>query len=481
MVTRRLPSDKVQNLMRSTDDKPNILFLARDYQARLFPLLSSAAYTSVYVCLTRREKTELEQGGFTVGGCFEEEFDARSTSTLPEAYLETSFVSDRFLGGVPNSQRRVYLSKEIDFWNHVLDRYRPVAVVNEIVAIEFCEVMFLETKKRGIDYWAWMVSPFKDRVFYWLDTPYHGSLNLADFTRRPSGEALIAAKAYLDRILSSADIRPFYAATTRPRTDFREIVSTVRQFAIGSIKGLTNRTREAYFHPYYYDVSHYRQRFLNLFNSFRFEYDDIADCEEMVFYPLHYEPEASIIYMSEFNENQAALIRNLSKCLRHNQHLVVKEHPQQPGALLSRSFRSLKDQLSNLKYLPAEFPTKDIIGCSSIVITQTSTAGWESLLLGKPTVVLGKVFYDKHPDVNVFNSFEDLKRSIRDGRLKSPSAETSVRYVANMWDRCSEGNPFPHDRLYSNDNLRKLTVALEKRLSSEGTKRRRSRANSRNT
>jgi CDP-glycerol glycerophosphotransferase (TagB/SpsB family) len=157
--------------------------------------------------------------------------------------------------------------------------------------------------------------------------------------------------------------------------------------------------------------------------------------------------------MSEFYEDQIGLIRNLAKCLKNNQLLVVKEHPQQPGMLLSKSYRQLRRRLSNVAFLPAEYSTKKLILLSELVITQTSTAGWEALILGKPVIVIGKVFYDKYPKIMIHNK-----------QYQIPEKEDTLKFIAQVWNYCQEGNPYPATELYNQENIKRIVHSIEQRL-----------------
>jgi capsule polysaccharide modification protein KpsS len=165
--------------------------------------------------------------------------------------------------------------------------------------------------------------------------------------------------------------------------------------------------------------------------------------------------------MAEFFTEQKEVIINISKCLKLNQVLIIKEHPLQPGKLLSREYRNLKKRVSNLVFLPAEIPIMDVIKKSKIVITISSSVGWESILAEVPTVVMGKVFYDKYPLVNNFENYEKLKKDIKNNTLKKPKKEITIEFLGWFLENCYEGNPYLHANLYEPENLSKLIFALE--------------------
>lgn len=452
--------------------KKKILFFARDYQNDFFPHLISGIYDSLYVVLTIKEKKKLLQNyNINAIGCFEDYFTEKSSSKLvfDDLYLDTSFFSDRYLGSRTFKERRIILALERDFWRGILTEYRPSAVVNEIVAIEISEVLQIEARKLAIDHYSWMISPFKDKSFYWQESPFHSSLNSDVFHKQPTEESMDFSSRYINKLKTLDNVKPFYAENLYGRLSLSRLFSMVRITIISFFNfcRLKLKRKNRYFYPYYMgDKSVLINNLKNYYNSIIFKYDSIEDYEQcdLVFYPLHYEPEASIIYMSEFYEDQLNLIRNFSKCLRHNQVLAVKEHPQQPGVLLNKEYRKLRKRLSNVMFLPAEYSTKTLILKCELILTQTSTAGWEAIILGKPVVVIGKVFYDKYPFINNFVSFEELKNIIKNKSYAIPDDEATIEYVANFYEYCKDGNPYPHANLYEDRNVDYIREAIENKI-----------------
>lgn len=450
--------------------KPKIIFFARDYQTTLFPLLNPDFYESIFVTFTSNEKKLLIKNNINVAFCFEEEYYNLIPSGKDKFQnIETSFFSDRYFGKYNITERNDILSKEFAFWDKVFTTIKPSYVINEVIAIEIAEVMYIKAKEYKVEYLAWMVSPFPDKLFYWLSNPFHASLNTEIFDCIPSKESYLQAQNYIHRFLSANNFKPFYASNLQSRFSIKKNLEILFSY----LKSLTLRItvkfakkRIKVFKEYYGINNHSLTQLYLQLCSYIYKYDSIEAYKsyEIVFYPLHYEPEASIIYFSEFNEHQTALIRNISKCLKRNQILVIKEHPQQPGMLLSKEYRELKNRLSNIVFIPAEFSTRKIIEMSKIIVTQTSTAGWEAILLGKPVFVLGKVFYDKYKNINKFDGFEKLRDSILKESYLYPEYEETLRFISLFWDYCEYGNPYPHKNLYQTTNLNHIVNSIERKI-----------------
>ena len=78
---------------------------------------------------------------------------------------------------------------------------------------------------------------------------------------------------------------------------------------------------------------------------------------------------------------------------------------------------------------------------------------------------MGKVFYDNYNGVNRLNSFDELKSFMRDERLwKKPDEDLMIRFIAQMVKHSQIGNPFPHQELHSELNVKHIVSAIEYEL-----------------
>ncbi|MFT5452065.1 MAG: hypothetical protein ACI9N9_001552 [Enterobacterales bacterium] len=114
-------------------------------------------------------------------------------------------------------------------------------------------------------------------------------------------------------------------------------------------------------------------------------------------YPIHYQPEASTVVGCPFYTDQLNVITNLAFSLPMGAVLVVKEHVSNVG-FPSNDFYQKVSSLPNVVLVWHEENIKQLIRGSNGVITLTSTAGFEALLLDKPVYHFGDVFYTFHPN-----------------------------------------------------------------------------------
>jgi Capsule polysaccharide biosynthesis protein len=442
---------------------PVVLFFARGYQSEFFPSLESERYQSIFATLTKVERVRVEGLGGRVVGSFEEDYASLAATPVVEGYLTTSFMSDRFLGRYPYQKRLEILGKEVSFWARILDKYAPVAVVNELVAIEISEVLLLECHARGIRYLAGMNCLVED-YFYWLPNP----LSLSGKYMRaiaPGTESTLLARKYIRELLAR-DYKPFYVKNLRSRRNIKPLLVACAKMILWSARRAVSFAFESFRYEMYDEE--YSKRLVVYFKGLVRSYDSIGDLpvgKEVIYYPLHQEPEATLNYMSEFYSNQAATIENILKCLNVSQVLVVKEHPVDKGSLLRRKFWSLRRQYSGLYYFPAELHGREVLAGAQRIVTLTSTVGWEAAVLGKKVYVLGQIFYDHFEGVTAVHDFDDLKVKLRtDISGTTLDLERVETFVAQMVEQSVRGNPFPHANLYSEQNRRWVIDAIARAL-----------------
>lgn len=447
--------------------KPVVLFFARGYQADFFPTLPCERYEAVFATLTKGERARVERRGGMVVGCFEEDYAGLPQGELPETYLITSFMSDRFLGRYSHEKRREILAKEAAFWARLLDAHAPAAVVNELVAIEISEVLLIECRARNIRYLAGM-SCLVDDYFYWLADP----LSLSGRYLRdavPREISLSLARDYV-REARQRDYKPYYVKNLSARRSLRPLAAAALKLMLWNLRRAASTATRNFRYEMYDDE--YSKRIAVYLKSLTRRYDTLEHLpagREIVYYPLHQEPEATLNYMSEFYSNQTATIENILKCLGGNQVLVVKEHPVDKGSLLRGKFWSLRRRYSGLYFFPAELHGRELLAVCHRVVTLTSTVGWEAALLGKPVYVLGQIFYDALDGVTAIADFQQLKRALR---AAVPDAAPDLGYfedfVARMTEQSHPGNPFPHRELYSERNRRLVADAIALALPADG-------------
>jgi hypothetical protein len=133
--------------------------------------------------------------------------------------------------------------------------------------------------------------------------------------------------------------------------------------------------------------------------------------ERFIFYPLHFHPEASTSVVACNYGSELEVIRNLAFNLPRGVKLYVKEHPS-AVALESYSFYDAICRLPGVRFIPHYFNAKELIRQSLGVVTLTSTAGYEALILKKKVLLFGNVFYQCHKNVRKVGCLVELPNDL---------------------------------------------------------------------
>lgn len=186
------------------------------------------------------------------------------------------------------------------------------------------------------------------------------------------------------------------------------------------------------------DIYHNRTRSLwdkissTLFYYNLNNYDDFLTEETFYYYPLHMEPEATVLYWGRNKyTGQVKLIENIASQLPNGELLYVKDHPH------AGSYRSIKDYhiikaIPNVRLINPGVPGTDIIRMSKGVITICGTSGFEALLYHKPVYLFGNTFYKMYEGVIRLESVFDLGR-ILEGNGTKTVGNSSPRDIAKQF------------------------------------------------
>lgn len=423
-------------------DKKKVLIFARSFLAEYFSDINSELIEPIFVTMTHDETLFMMSKGWKVYGCFEDEYKQLPVSEFSGNYLRTSLQSDRFLNRFNHDKRMEILGKEISFWSKIMDETKPDFLVNETVAIEISEVMAIEAQKRRIPFYTYLLG-FLPNTFYWKPDPFTGRMGKMNEIE-PTEKHRTVASEYLSNVIEK-NTRPFYVSNIKKHS--LSLKTVVHSWLIykNSKNKQCKREKSGF---KYEDYSIFTKKMLQIHCANVFgkgKYDDVSSIEDkhIVFLPMHIEPEAILNYFVDENYDQAMLITQVLNCIKINQYLVVKEHPQQHGVLLTKKYQEIKKNNPNLIFLPSDVISFQIIKQSEAIVTLTSTVAWEGLILGKPAFVIGKIFYDQCKGVIRIDSFEQLKQELRKDEYCLPNYDTTVDYAAKMISQYHKGCPSP--------------------------------------
>lgn len=422
-------------------NKKKVLFFANPFYLDLTKDFCSEFVDAIYVTLSIKEKNKLLERGSQVVGCFEEEYNNLLLNVeLDGNYLRTSFSSDRFLGRFTLDKRYEILKKEIIFWRNIFDFHKPNFIVHETVTLEITEVMAIEAEKRGIKYYSFL-SGFRPYTFYWKDNPFNSQFT--DISTEISDEDIENAKMYIDGIRSEK-LKPFYVHNLKKFSKFSRLYELIK---IDIPHYLFYKVQEIFHKGFKYEINS-KGVLLNIYRSIhllihRYDTLDFNSNKEYVFYPLHFEPEATLSYFVNPYVDQSTVIETIARALKTNQILIVKEHPQQLGSLFEDKFQVVRKRNPNIIYVRGDVSSEEIIQKVNIIVTLTSTAAWEAYIRCKRIIVIGDVFYDKFKGINKC-TLSQLNDIIRNDKFEEFNDDDILNACSFVMSKLRIGAPFPY-------------------------------------
>lgn len=136
---------------------------------------------------------------------------------------------------------------------------------------------------------------------------------------------------------------------------------------------------------------------------------------DYTFFPLHTEPEITLLVHSPMYLNQIEVVRALSGSLPVGQLLVVKEHPASIGKRPLAYYRKLLD-IPNVRLADPSLSGTALIRGARLVATIAGSIGFEAALQRVPVMTFGGTPYELLPRsmVRRAGALTDLAADIRD-------------------------------------------------------------------
>ena len=173
----------------------------------------------------------------------------------------------------------------------------------------------------------------------------------------------------------------------------------------------------------------YRESFVN--KNFLYT---IKNDEPFIFFPLHQEPERSLLLSAPFYNNQLEIIKQIAKSLPVGYKLYVKEHPTQGKGRGWRPISVYKQimQIPNVKLIHPSVDSHEILPKCSMVASISGTTCFEAAFYEKPSIVFANEGYTILPCINQIKSYEELPNIINstlDTRVVLSDVDKYVAFI----------------------------------------------------
>lgn len=306
-----------------------------------------------------------------------------------------------------------------------LDEEKPDFIFMTVVGAIGSSLLYYMAKKRNIPVFIGNIARLGD-MFLLSENYFDNSFADKQFDQIMAGVYVSPKLEEAKKLLASYREKPIpYYKELTPE---KQAVDRKKQFSFlvpknlkrsiawlmkSTLTYLKNKNRDDYqeIKPWYFFWDHLKRksRFIRGFNDL---YDTPVDGEDYAFYPLHFEPEIALMLYAPFFTDQIYVIKQIARSLPLHYKLYVKEHPAMMGYRPRAYYEELK-KIPNVKLISPSTPSQTLIKSAKLITVVTGTVGWEALLMGKPVITFGDVFFNKLSMVKQCKTIEELPHIIK--------------------------------------------------------------------
>lgn len=367
-----------------------------------------------------------------------------------ESLVLTMMTRLDFWGKVPFLKKKHLYYKYLQYWNGVLEKFKPDAIVfRSVPHSSYNFVLYCLAKKQGILTIMFDSSVLKDKLLVlddfqkmpekFLET--HDLLNKENHTIE---ELPKDKQEYFQRLANPLiDATPDYkkqvvAQMNEPVKIIPTIGKIIKNIKRGNfipalryhLKSALNLTNRPIFTIDEADKSDYRniyqlKKIIKVTEKYKKEYKNLEKevdfKRKYIYFPLHYQPECNTSPVGGHFADQILAIKILASALPVGWIIYVKENiaqwNQRNAQANSFRYNGYYQELAkteNVVLLAPEISSYDLIAYSQAVATISGTAGWESLARNKPVLFFGFPWYQYCDGAMRVKSVEDCQKAIKE-------------------------------------------------------------------
>jgi len=150
--------------------------------------------------------------------------------------------------------------------------------------------------------------------------------------------------------------------------------------------------------------------------------------------PLHFDPENICMYLSPYFQSQAQMILATVSVRAEDPHpIYVKEHPSQPGALLTPRYSWLHS-IPNVHLIRATARIEPLITNRSTIVSLGSSLCIHGLIRGSTVILAGSSYISRLPGVIFCNTIRSFKAQMKNVFMNCPltNVETSAKVLLSL-------------------------------------------------
>jgi hypothetical protein len=353
-----------------------------------------------------------------------------------------------FRGQVPFLKKKHLYYKYLQYWNGVIGKLKPDMIIfRSTPHASYNFVLYWLAKKYSIKTMMFDSTVFMDKLlvlkdFRELPEEFMELIRKSKDNKYQITELPKDKQEYFEQLANlKIDATPDYkkqiiAQINDPVKVFPPIKKIIKNIKSGNffpvlryhIKSALNLTNRPIFTIDETDKADYHniyqlKKIRKVMDKYKKEYkkaeQEVDFKRKYIYFPLHYQPECNTSPVGEHFADQILTVKILSSALPQGWIIYVKENTAQWNYrnAQANSFRysGYYWELANIKSVSLVSPdvsSFDLAAQSQAVATISGTAGWESLVRGKPVLFFGHPWYQHCEGALSVGNSNDCRRAI---------------------------------------------------------------------
>jgi hypothetical protein len=302
------------------------------------------------------------------------------------------------------------LEQELNFYNHVLDECKPDYVVMRSPEFQDIELFYAICKAKNIKILVLSPTRLGDRwkISSDVDSPISLDSNEKNLEIKSFENLQTSGKQYSE--LHDLFLPSQKSNSSEKFNVIKSLFSTLNESNINNYRDLGKTPLKAFLVRLKLLLrSIFREQFLK-----KNAQTTISENYPYAYFPLHFEPERTILRNGENFTDQISVIKNISQSLPVEMNLLVKEH----NAMKLFGWRSLDFykkilEMPKVKLIHPSVSNKEIIQNSSLITTIAGSTAIEALFYKKPSIVFGEINCSELSCVFKVKNLKDLSEIVK--------------------------------------------------------------------
>ena len=330
------------------------------------------------------------------------------------------------------------LEQECKLFEKILDEVKPDFLITVITTLHHNHLFYKICQARGVK--ILMLRSSYLRGQYIIASRSH-LIDHAEYDEKHNFSSMSEIQNYLKNYTFTAEIDSWKQTFQNSKTKYFQAI----------LKYLFSDNSNVKTHFTYYGRTKFAVLRVTLINEIKKKYREyfinknlirnIENKKPFIYFPLHVEPERSLLIAGALFSDQIKVITNIAKSLPNGYILYVKEHPIQ----YTREWRSISyyKQIMSLPNVTLVHPSAKsdyIIKKSSLVVSINSTSALEAGFYNKPSITLSNQDFSYLPSVHQIKTLQDLPNAIKTSLKKKVNISDLNNYLNLI-----ESNSFEFD------------------------------------